>query len=267
MISLIFSNLLVWGEIFSLNNEFSIIFLDVGQGDSILAKVGVAGQILIDGGPDGEKILEKLHKYTPFWDNTIEVIILTHSDYDHLNGLNYVLRGYKVKNIIWTGAEKKSRTFGYWEENIEKEKEEGAKVYFMKRGDTIRTKGAEFIALFPLISYKNKIVDKKANQTSLVFLLRAENKKFLLAGDITKKEEQTLLEFEELEADVLKVPHHGSRSSSGAKFLQAVSPQTAVISCGEENRYSHPHKEVLSLYKNLGIKVLRTDKEGDIIFD
>jgi len=106
---LLLANFFVWKEIFLLlKNPLEVVFFDIGQGDSIFIENDEGYQILIDGGP-GKLILEKLNKEMPFWDKTIDLVILTHPDYDHLKGLNYVLERYKIENILWTGVKEKQK--------------------------------------------------------------------------------------------------------------------------------------------------------------
>lgn len=262
---LILANFFVWKEIFDLSGEFlKIVFFDIGQGDAIFIETPQGHQILIDGGPSGKRILEKLGREIPFWDKTIDLVILTHPDYDHLAGLNYVLKRYRVENIFWNGIEKDTKTFEYWKENLKKEKEEEkARVVIARRGQKIKAGRAEIFILYPLENLEGNFFEGSSNDTSIVAKLLFFENKFLFPGDITKKVEKKILEFG-LGANVLKVAHHGSKVSTSKEFLEKVQPQLAVISVSENNAYGHPHQEVLSNLEEFGIKVLRTDQEGDI---
>ena len=248
IILLILANFFVWKEVLS-DNYLEVVFLDVGQGDAIFIETPYGHQILIDGGPSGKTILEKLGKYIPFWDKDIDLVILTHPDYDHLAGLNYVLDRYDVDNILCTEAEKDTRTYEKWIKNIEYEN-----VIIAQKGSMIRAGNIVLDILFADSSYRS------VNDTSIVSKLVYGETSFLFPGDITKKIEKQLIN---INADVLKVPHHGSKSSSSFGFLEKVNPYLAVISVGN-NSYGHPHPEVLQRLEEFGITILRTDEKGDI---
>ncbi len=262
---LILANFFIWKEIFALSRGFlKVIFFDIGQGDAIFIETSQGHQILIDGGPSGKKLLEKLSNQIPFWDKTIDLVILTHPDYDHLAGLNYVLNRYKVENILWNGVEKDTKTFGYWKENLDTErKEDKARVVIAQKGQKIKAGKVEIFILYPLENLENKFFKGTSNDTSIVAKLLFFENTFLFTGDITKKVEKKILEFD-LGATVLKIAHHGSKVSTSKEFLEKVQPRLAVISVSENNAYGHPHQEVLSNLEEFGIKVLRTDQEGDI---
>ncbi|PIU15890.1 MBL fold metallo-hydrolase [bacterium (Candidatus Gribaldobacteria) CG08_land_8_20_14_0_20_39_15] len=259
---LILANVFVWQFIFFLNNDFSITFFDVGQGDSFFIETPQGHQILIDGGP-GNRVLTKLGKAMPFWDRTLDLVILTHPESDHLSGLLEVLKRYQIKNILWSGVERSAGIFEQWQEVL---KEEKAKVVFAQAGQKIRAGKVSGDVLFPLKNLSGQFFDRGVNETSVVVLFNFQNNRFLFTGDIGKKEEKALLDIGcNLKADVLKVAHHGSKYSSSLEFLRAVLPQMAVISCGANNTYGHPSKEVLNSLQEFAINVLRTDQKGDII--
>jgi len=271
---LVFANFFVWQEIFELSKDFlKVIFFDIGQGDSIYIETSQGHQILIDGGPSGKRILEKLSGEIPFWDKSLDLVILTHPDADHLSGLNYVLGRYKVENILWSGVEKDTKTFQYWQENLKKEAEkEKANIVIAQRGQKITAGKSRIYILYPFRSLESDFSDKNTNDTSVVAKLSFFENSFLLTGDITEKIEKQILEKEieppyqdfNIEADVLKISHHGSKNSSSKKFLENVMPKIAVISCGKNNPYYYPHQRVLSNLEEFGISILRTDQKGDI---
>lgn len=268
IILLAFANFFVWQEVFSLDKgNLEVIFFDVGQGDSIFIKTPEGHQILIDGGP-GNVVLEKLAGEMPFWDNTIDLVILTHPDYDHLRGLLDVLDRYEVKNILWTGVLRETKTFERWLGKIEVEKLQGANIFIAERGQIIKAGDALFYILHPFESLENQLAKKGSNKTSVVMKLVFRNNNFLLLGDISKKEEKNLLARSDfvvsLQAQVLKIAHHGSKYSSDQQFLRIVNPEIAVISVGRNNSYGHPTQEVLQSLEKFGINILRTDEKGDI---
>lgn len=264
---LVLGNFFVWQEIFRVDRNFlKVIFFDLGQAEAIFIKTPKGHQILIDGGST-KKILEKLSSEIPFWDRTIDLIILSHPDSDHLGGLNYILERYRVEYILWTGVKRETKTFKKWLEKIEKEiKKEKAKVIIAQKGQKIKAGKAEIYILYPFQSLKGKIFKKTANESSVVAKLSFFKNSFLFTGDINKKIEKELIEtsLKDLKSEVLKIPHHGSKYSNFFDFLKKTKAQLAIIFCGRDNKYNYPHPIVLKNLKNLDIKVLRTDQDGDI---
>jgi len=264
---LVFSNLIAWIIVFDLGKVrfLEVIFFDVGQGDAIFIETPSYHQILIDGGPDST-ILEKLSKEMPFWDRSIDLIILTHPERDHLTGLIEVLEKYKVENILWTGIVRDTAEYKEWKKLIEEEK---AEIFIAKAGQKIscltwQIKQCDLEILQPFESLEGKEF-KDSNNTSIISKLVFGKNSFLFTGDAYKNVEVELINKEaEIDSDVLKVAHHGSKTSSSEEFIKAVSPEIAVISVGRENKYGHPNQEVLELLEKYGIRVLRTDKDGDI---
>jgi len=257
---LILANSFVWQAIFNLEKGLAVSFFDIGQGDAIFIETTNQHQILIDGGPKSE-ILEKLAKEMPFWDKSIDLIILTHPEKDHLEGLLEVLKRYKVENILWTGVKKETLIYQEWQKAIEKEK---AKIFIAKADQKIKAGKVIIYILYPFESLEGKET-KNANDTSIVSKLIFNENSFLFTGDISKSIEEKLVQkYKGLNSNVLKVAHHGSKNSTSKLFLEKVSPEIAVISCGENNPYNHPHLEVLQNLSEFGIKILRTDKNGDI---
>ncbi|MEK7519600.1 MAG: ComEC/Rec2 family competence protein [Patescibacteria group bacterium] len=267
-----FSNIITWGAVWDLNNPqvLEVNFLDVGQGDATLIKTPQNHQILIDGGPDSS-ILEKLGKEMPFWDRSIDLIILTHPHQDHLAGFIDVLKNYRVENILWTGVSANTAVFEQWERAIMAEE---AKIYIAELRQKITAGQVILEVIHPFESlekekfkdqadeeFGNTLIDK----TSLVLLVSFKENTFLFTGDAPKSVEKELMERPiNLKADVLKVGHHGSRTSTADEFLQKVLPDFTVISSGKKNRYGHPHQETLDTLKNYDISVLRTDQQGDV---
>lgn len=240
-----------------------VVFLDVGQGDSILIEQGDK-QILIDGGPDGKKVMEGLGKYVPFWDREIEVVIATHPDADHITGLVDVLENYSVGEFIDNEVSSDSQIYKKLKELVDKK---GVPKLEAKTGMKIKLgNGSEMKIIFPDGTQK-KNNPKDTNSTSIVARLVYGQNSFLFTGDLpAKKESDFLDEGMDISADVLKVSHHGSKYASGLNFLEKVQPQEAVISVGKKNRYGHPSGEVLDRLSQVGAKILRTDREGDIEF-
>ena len=262
---LILLNLFVWEHVFSLNNNLTVVFFDVGQGDSIFIETPQGHQILIDGGPSGKRLLEKLNREMAFWDKSIDLIILTHPDYDHLNGFNYVLDRYNVENIMWTGIKKDTNTYMKWLDKIDRE---DANVVITKKGHSIKAGDVNMYVLYPFNNDFGDKVFKNTNESSIVTMMVFKDTKFLFTGDINKKIEDELLPISSfpvsLGTDVIKIAHHGSKYSSSKGFIDIIEPKIAVISCGENNSYGHPAERVLKLLEDFDITILRTDIHGDV---
>ena len=256
-------NILAWIVVYDLSKPafLEVVFFDVGQGDAIFIETPERHQVLIDGGPDSV-ILEKLARSMPFWDRTIDLIILTHPEADHLTGLLDVLARYKVKNILWTGVVRDTAEYQEWVKAIEKE---GANIFIASSGAKIIIAGMAIKILYPLEILEGKEM-KDSNPSSIVSHLAFGKNTFLFTGDIPKSAEKELVSRENtgLDSDVLKVAHHGSKNSSSDDFIRAVLPEIAVNSAGLNNSYGHPHKEVLDVLSKYGIKIFRTDFDGDI---
>ena len=236
-----------------------VSFFDVGQGDSIFIETPEGHQILIDGGP-GSKVLEKLGKEMPFWDRSIDLVILTHPEYDHIKGLIEVLKRYQIENILWTGVLKDTSQFEEWQKLI---KAEGAREIIAQYGRQIVSGEIFLDVLNPFENLEGETI-KNVNNTSVIIRLVFGENSFLFTGDVYKAVEKEILEKGiEINSDVLKVSHHGSKTSTGEGFLEKVSPKIAVIQVGE-NTHGHPHPETLEVLEKYGIKTFRNDINGDI---
>ncbi|TSC90844.1 MAG: competence protein ComEC [Parcubacteria group bacterium Gr01-1014_2] len=241
-----------------------VYFLDIGQGDSVFIETENKIQILIDGGPDN-KVIQELSRVMPFWDRTIDFIILTHTDHDHIAGLPEVLKRYEVKAIIETGVQCEKAECRVWEDLKEKEK---AIVVLPKLGDSIVfDENTKLLFLSPFESVAGEKVSK-ANNTSIVAKFVYGEHSILLTGDIEKQiEEKLVLAGINIDSDYLKVPHHGSKTSTTEEFLEKVSPFSAFISVGMKNNYGHPHPEVLERLEKRDIRYYRTDELGNILLN
>jgi competence protein ComEC len=262
LLILICCNLLAWSVVFDLVDlgELEVNVFDIGQGDSIFIETKNGYQILIDGGPT-DKVLEKLGQKMFPWDRTIDLVILTHPDHDHIAGLIEVLKRYKVNYVLWNGLLKENGECEEWE-NVLKDKKINNKV--ISSGNQIQTPELYFDVLYPFEKLKREEV-KDFNDTSLVLRLIFNETSFLFMGDLSSLGENDLLEKGiEIDSDVLKVGHHGSKSSSSDEFIAKVNPIIGLISVGRDNRYNHPSEKVLEVLNKYDINVLRTDLNGDI---
>ncbi len=248
-------------QIYTDASRLQVVFLDVGQGDSILIQKGTH-QILIDGGPSGKVELAKLGKYLPYFDREIDVVIATHPDKDHIAGLVEAARNYRIGKVLTTAAGKDTQVYKEWKDILDYNKIETLEAL---RGDRISFEGAEIKILNPEAPVDPAIGE--ANNESVVARLDYGENSFLFTGDIESPAENKIIASgEDIDVDVLKVAHHGSKYSTSGVFLDKVTPKDAVISVGKNNSYGHPTQVVLEALKERNIDILRTDEKGDIIF-
>ncbi len=253
----------LWLVIFSLDfsPKLKVAFLDVGQGDAILIEGPNGNQILIDGG-SGRQVLRALGRELPFYDRTINLVIATHPDADHIGGLPFVFDRYRVLGIMDNGQTETAEDFVWFDKGAKKETPTRLKA---RGGQTVDLgNGAKLEILFPL----RDMTGLETNRASIIVRLVYGANEFLLTGDAPQEIETYLVEKygPQLQSDVLKLGHHGSRTSSGQNFLSTIKPQYAVISAGRDNRYGHPHQEVLVRLKEMNIFTTNTAKQGTIEF-
>ncbi len=251
----------------------TVAFLNIGQGDSIFIEAPNGNQILIDGGP-GKSVLRELSKVMPFYDRSIDVVLATHADQDHIGGLPDVLDKYKVAIFMETGVAGGSSSYKELEKIVAEKSQglplgnfegEALKKILARRDMVIDLgDGAILEILFP----DRDPTGMETNASSVIARLVYGENEFMFTGDSPKSIEQYLVSYqgESLVADVLKAGHHGSKTSSSEFFVAAVSPEYAVISAGKDNRYKHPNQEVLDIFNDFGAKILRTDQDGRIVF-
>jgi competence protein ComEC len=265
--ALIVANIFSWSLFVSVYDSkfLKVDFLNVGQGDSTLIKTPSGQKILIDGGPNYNLATEELAKEIPFWDKEIDLVILSHPEQDHFAGLFKVFKLYKVKNIVWSGDIKDTELFRTFETAVSNEqKEDGAKVYKVDVNDKILFGSGEIDVLYPF-EMSNSSNQESANGNCLVLKLLYKKTSFLFTGDIGFTEEQNILKSQEnIDADILKVAHHGSKYSSSIDFLKAVSPKVSIIQVGKDNTYGHPTKETLQRLDEVGSKIYRNDLNGNV---
>jgi competence protein ComEC len=249
-------------------NELEMTVVDVGQGDSILLAFPDGKLMLVDGGgiptfgrraPSQMDIGEDV--VSPYlWDRSIariDVMVCTHAHADHIGGLPSLLANFHAKQL-WTGANSENPA---WDALRERARRDGVRIVPLHRGQRFNYGGAELEVLAPSLDYVPK--EAPHNNDSLAFRVTFGRHSFLLSGDIERQIEAELIaEGLVRKTDVLKVPHHGSKTSSTAAFLDLLRPAFAVMSAGFENSYGHPHAEVLERYEERQACVLRTDLDG-----
>lgn len=261
---IIASGLIGWQAFSGSPGVLTVAILDVGQGDSIFIETPNGKQVLIDGGAT-KKVLLELGKVMPVGDNSLDLVIATHPDKDHIGGLIPVLENYDVSQILESPVEGTTKTFSIFKDAVAKEKSDRV---LAEAGQTILLDSANNIYL--KILWPGKVASGVlTNEAAIVAELVFGESEFLFTADIPAFVEETLAASfpEEINTDVLKVAHHGSRYSSSFNFLEAASPDVAVISAGKNNSYGHPHKDTLGRLTKLKIPILGTYDEGTIIFE
>ncbi|NQU77121.1 MBL fold metallo-hydrolase [Candidatus Falkowbacteria bacterium] len=237
------------------------IALDVGQGDAILVKTPFGQNILFDGGPD-KRVINALDRNLPFWRRKIDLMVLSHPDSDHVTGLVSVLERYKVKRAMNTGVVHTLPAYIEWLEIIEDEK-----ILMDIAKAPMRVDFGEDLYL-DIIYPEDDLVGidmEDNNMGSVVAKLVYGETCFILTGDAPISVEEELISFDlDLDCEVLKIGHHGSKGSTSFGFLEAVMPEYAVIPVGE-NKFGHPTRRVTSNLEKLGIEILRTDELGDVV--
>lgn len=231
--------------------ELRLDFLNVGQGDAILVTAPTGEQLLVDGGPSGIVLARELSAVMPHWDRTLDAVVLTHPQEDHMGGLPAVLDRYRVDRQMGNGQTNDTQTFIELQDRLDRPPARVA------AGTTFTLGNLVIEVLWP----PDDLSGGNPNDGSVVLRLTYGDVVVLLTGDIQGGTQRQLLERNSMAATVLKVPHHGSRTSSPG-FLDAVSPTIAVIQAGEDNRFGHPHPEVLQALE--GSRILRTDLHGRI---
>ena len=240
----------------------TVSFLNIGQGDAIFIDAPSGRQVLIDGGK-GSAVVRELGKVSPWYDRSIDVVIGTHPDADHIGGLPDVLARYDVGTVVRSSVEDGGADQSAFLRAIDSEK--GARVLIAERGQIINLgKGVYLEILFP----DRPLPSVETNTGSIVARLVYGDTAFMLTGDAPQTIEEYLVSLDgrSLKSDVLKAGHHGSRTSSALAFVGYVAPSYTVFSRGCDNSYGHPHKEVVELFARFGIPTSDTCKDGTVTF-
>ncbi len=260
---LVLAGLLSW-VVFSPKKEgvLTFVVLDIGQGDALYIESPNGTQVIVDGGPSNN-LLKALPKVMPFYDRSVDMIVVTNPDSDHYEGFIKFLDKYKVTDILEPGTTNSYSAYGYFEKKVA---EKNIKKTIARRGQEIDLGGGAYLqVLFP-----DRNVEQVASNTgSIVMKLVYGDTSVMLQGDSISNIEQYLLELDGdyLKSDILKAGHHGSRTSSVKEYVEKVSPKWTVISSGKENSYGHPHKETIETMQSLKIPTFDTCNNGTIIFE
>jgi len=238
-----------------------VSFLDIGQGDAIFIDAPSGRQVLIDGGP-GSAVLQKLSEVIPWYDRSIDVVIPTHPDADHISGLVDVLDRYKVSMVVRSSVEGDTKM---WHTLVNAMDQEGAEEITAMRRRIIDLGGGAYLEiLFP----DRLLFNVDTNLGCVVSRLVYGNTAFMFSCDAPQAIEEYLvaLDGSSLHSDVLKAGHHGSKTSSSELFVGYVDPAYAVFSRGCKNTYGHPSSEVVARFAQFDILTFDTCTEGTITF-
>lgn len=231
------------------DGDLTVRFFDVGQGDAAFLTTPHGRQVLIDGGPSGLGLAGALSGSMPHWDRSLDLVILSHPQEDHMAGLPEIASRYTVARVLDNGWTNATRTFEYFRATTNAEA--------LSAGDAFTVDAVRFEVLWPPAGYSND----ELNDTSLVIRVSYRDVSFLFTGDSEAAVHQALMASGDVHADVLKVPHHGSRTTD-PRLFSAVSPALAVISVGADNIFGHPHPDTLAALE--GYNVVRTDESGTV---
>ncbi len=261
---LIFLNIFNWLLIFSFYRQpfFEINFLNVGQGDSELLKTK-AGNVLIDAGPD-KKVLEQINQFLPFFEKTIDIVIISHPNVDHYRGLFEILKSYKIRAVILNNIDYSSKEY----QNLLKELL-NRNILLVKGIKGIKINlGDQSIEQKIIILSPETLNSKDLNQDSIICYYKNPLVSALFLGDTNKTIEEKITKYLEDKNSlyrILKVAHHGSKNATSEKILSTFQPNFAIIEVGKNN-YSHPHISTLEKLEKFQVKTFRTDLDGSIQF-
>lgn len=250
---LLFGNLFIWKEILLEERQPSFYFLDVGQGEASLLIFPQSIRILIDAGPQ-KGLSQILGKYLNYFEKRIDLMILSHPNLDHYFGFFEIIEKFSPRLFIFNGFSSENEIFQNLLSNIS---QKGIPILVLKAGDRIKIGNNVLEILSPAIDCFNQ----NFNETSLVIKAKINNFQILFTGDAST---EILNSLTNLQADVLKISHHGSRKGTNQKFLELVQPKIALIGAGANNPYHHPHQEVIELLKKVGSSIFRTDLNGTL---
>lgn len=246
------------------DNKLEVVFLNIGQGNSTFIKSPTGNKIIIDGGP-GNNLSNKISSVMPWYDRSVDLIIVSHPDKDHYEGFISFLDKYSTESFMESGMVDTSEEFSSLRNKIFSKK---IPDILARRGEIIDIGGGAYIEIiFP----DRNVSGMDTNNGGIVARVVYGDTSFIIQGDLPKQMEDYLITLSSdkkmsLKSDVIEVGHHGAKTSSSEEYLKIVAPKYAVISVGKENKYGHPSPETLETLEKLGIKYLRTDKQGTIVF-
>jgi competence protein ComEC len=250
----------VWNE--WPKNYFTVAFLDIGQGDAIYIESPTHSKIIVDGGPP-HALLGALRKVMPFYDRSIDAVVVTNPDTDHYAGFIDLFDRYNIGKVFEPGTHSDTKTFAEFEKRIH---EKNIETLIAQRGMVLHLGSSTDLTIL----YPDRDVSNYAtNNGSIVAKLSYGSSSVMLTGDAPSTVLEYVLQINgtsTIRSTLLKAGHHGSRTSASPLFTEAVHPEFAIISAGLNNSYGHPHKETMDLFSELHIPTLITFEEGTIIF-
>ncbi|MBU1203368.1 MBL fold metallo-hydrolase [Patescibacteria group bacterium] len=243
---------------YRIENKLAINFLDVGQGDAILIRTPDGQNILIDGGPDN-LLLSQMADKLPWWEDTIDYLIITHWHDDHMMGFVELLEKYEVKHVLVSNHQPDHFLYNIFTQKLQ---ENNIQPQIVQAGESFMFSDDLYFRVL-LADYWHE----DFNENSVVIKLSYKDKNVLLMGDLPIEGEQKLLSGGfDLNSQYLKVGHHGSKYSSSLEFLQAVQPEFCIIQSGLDNKFGHPHQEAIERLKKVGCEIENTQDLGTISF-
>lgn len=248
----------------SRGGKLTVSFLDIGQGDAIFIDAPSGRQVLIDGGA-GRSVLRELSRVLPWYDRTIDLVIGTHPDADHIGGLIDVLERYKADTVMEASVQGTTPLWASFEKTVDEEETKGARVITAERGQIIDLGDGAYLEV---LSPDRSVPNVETNVGCVVTRLVYGDTAFMFPCDAPAAIEKYLaaLDGKSLQADVLKAAHHGSKTSSHILFVGFVDPEYAVYSRGCTNSYGHPSKETIETFARFDIPTFDTCNDGTITF-
>ncbi|MFA5211113.1 MAG: MBL fold metallo-hydrolase [Patescibacteria group bacterium] len=249
--------------------KIEIIFMDVGQGDGILLNLNNGEKILVDCSEDA-RILEALGRNMDYYDKTIDYLLITHEHSDHYGGCEEVINRFEVKNVIYNGL--KIETDKIWQSFLTAVNNKNINLINIDQNQTWNFGSSTVNFFYPEhnLNFDSKEENSNLNNTSIIFGLDFNSTTVLFTGDMEVDIENYLVSVykdNQLKSDILKAGHHGSDTSSGQEFLNAVKPQETIVSVGKNNNFGHPSRRILKRLERINSNVWRTDFVGDIILE
>jgi len=244
-----------------------VTVLDVGQGDAILVEGSRGGRLLVDGGPDPDRLLVELDRRIPPWDRRIDVVVLSHPHEDHVAGLGILLDRYAVGRVFEPGMRGPGPGYAAWLDRVGLDIASARPRLSIAAGDQLRVDDVDLRVLWPI---RGEVPEEPPdsgtgiNNVSVVLLGTVGERRFLLAGDVEEEIDPSLLAEGLPTVDLLKVAHHGSRTATTEAFVSTVRPRVAIASAGVGNRYGHPARATLERLSAAGARVYRTDQDGSV---
>ncbi len=240
-----------------------LVFLDVGQGDAVYIQTPLGKNILIDTGPPQEALSDRLYEVMDSFDRNFDLVIMTHPDIDHIGNMPKILKNYRVERIVYSGLDSGAELYEIVALGVQKQK---IPIFTAHAGQRIVLEPGVYLdILSPHINMRSL----ESNDYSVVARLSYKNNSALLTGDATKYIESDIVGAygDVITSDILKLGHHGSDTSTSDLFLDTVLPLYAIVSAGCDNRFGHPHTEVLVRVMKRNISLLDTCDHGNIIFE